>query len=159
MAASRFLSNKLFPRTANRRISWARVFPVVLAVLSTRCSSPTSPDAVVNVYYSEFERQPNYSGSVQLAVGGTLTVALPSAPASTGFDWSTPAQINDLSVLSQLDHRYVPPSGGGTGAAGLEIWTFRALKKGNCTVYLEYSQPWNGGVKALWTFRLAVAVL
>jgi predicted secreted protein len=112
----------------------------------------------VDVYYFEFERQPNYSGSVQLAVGGTLTVAL-SSNGSTGFEWSNPAQISDLSVLSQLDHRYVPPSGGGTGAGGLEIWTFRALKKGNCTVYLEYSQPWNGGVKAAWTFRLAVAVL
>jgi predicted secreted protein len=140
------------------RIPWAWVFLVVLPLFFTRCSSPLSPDAFVTVYYSEFERQPNYSGNVELAVGGTLTVVLPSAPASTGFDWSTPAQISDVSVLSLVDHRYIPPSGGGTGAAGQERWTFSALKKGNCTVYLEYSQPWNGGVKAAWTFQLAVAV-
>ena len=77
---------------------------------------------------------------------------------STGFLWSDAAQLSDPLVLSQSSHQYVPPLGGADGAAGKEVWTFEALKKGTCTIHLEYSQSWVGGEKAHWTFDLDVSV-
>ena len=44
------------------------------------------------------------------------------------------------------------------GAAGKEVWTFEAIKKGTTKVRMEYSQPWEGGLKAEWTYTLTVTV-
>ena len=92
-----------------------------------------------------------------LAVGDLFTVTL-SSNLTTGFQWSESAQIDDRSVLEQQAHRFVPPEEDAPGAAGNEVWTFKALEQGSTEVYLEYSQPWEGGKQAEWTFRLLVVV-
>ena len=44
------------------------------------------------------------------------------------------------------------------GAGGVENWTFKALAKGETTISMEYSRPWEGGEKAAQTFELTVVV-
>ncbi|HIE17804.1 MAG TPA: hypothetical protein EYP71_06365 [Dehalococcoidia bacterium] len=44
------------------------------------------------------------------------------------------------------------------GAAGQEVWTFEALKKGSCTVSMQYSRPWESEEKATWRFSLTVSI-
>lgn len=97
------------------------------------------------------------SKEVELVAGDSFTVTLGSNR-TTGFQWSESAQIDDQSVLEQLAHRFVPPEEDTPGAAGKEVWTFRALKEGSTEVSMEYSQPWEDGKKAEWTFRLVVVV-
>jgi predicted secreted protein len=59
----------------------------------------------------------------------------------------------------QVDQKYEPPEEGGmVGASGKEIRTFKALKKGESSISMEYSQPWDGGTKAAETFELTVLV-
>ncbi len=106
------------------------------------------------VYFIE---HPYVSKEVELVAGDSFTVILGSNR-TTGFQWSESAQIDDQSVLEQLAHRFVPPEEDTPGAAGKEVWTFRALKEGSTEVFMEYSQPWEGGKKAEWTFRLVVVV-
>jgi inhibitor of cysteine peptidase len=82
---------------------------------------------------------------------------------STGFGWPESAQISDLTIVQQTDHKYVAPQTEGsatpaTGTPGQEVWTFKALKKGTSTIYVEYSRPWEGGEKGEWTFRLTLVV-
>lgn len=62
--------------------------------------------------------------------------------------------------MEQVSHEYVPPQGtqSQVGASGREVWVFRALEKGTTTVYMEYSRPWQGGEKGVWTFELTVNV-
>lgn len=100
----------------------------------------------------------SYSGKeVELGVGGSLTVALESNP-STGYEWEL-TEVGDETVLQKVDQRYEPPEDGGmVGAPGKEIWTFKALKKGQSSISMEYSQPWEGGTKAAETFKLTVLV-
>lgn len=105
----------------------------------------------------DFQAKPNYSGTVKLRVGGRLTVILCSNH-TTGYLWSELAQISDQTILKQIDHKWLPPTSGLVGAAGKEVWTFKTLKEGTSTIYLEYSQPWEGGDKAAWTFHLTVVV-
>jgi predicted secreted protein len=133
-------------------------FFAALLSFCTSCVSPESPGLEFRFSFSDFQGQPHYQGNVQLAVGAKLTVILCSNP-TTGYQWSNFAQINDQSVLRQTDHHYLPPAGGQAGAPGQEVWTFRTLRKGTCTIYLEYSRPWEGGEKGTWTFLLTVAVL
>jgi len=44
------------------------------------------------------------------------------------------------------------------GAGGEEVWTFKALKAGTSKISMEYSQSWEGGMKAAETFALTVVV-
>jgi inhibitor of cysteine peptidase len=114
-------------------------------------------DVKIELGYQDFIKQPQYSGSVNIGVGGTLTVVLYSNP-TRGACWSESAQISDQTVLKQTDHTFLPPESNQTGAGGKEVWTFKALRPGMSTVYLEYGQPWEGGEKKAWTFNLTVLV-
>lgn len=106
--------------------------------------------------------QKHISKEVEVAVDGSLTVTLGSNP-TTGFRWSESVEISDTSVLEQTDHEFTAPEGEGDkppapGTSGQEVWTFKVLKKGTTEVSMEYSQPWEGGEKAEWTFDLTVVV-
>jgi len=111
----------------------------------------------IGVSCTTFMALQHISKEVELAAGDSFTVTLGSNR-TTGFQWPESAQIDDQSVLEQLAHRFVPPEEDAPGAAGKEVWTFKALKEGSTEVSMEYSQPWEGGEKAEWTFRLIVIV-
>lgn len=129
----------------------------VLSLFLFACA-PVARQASVEVSCDDFSQQNHITKQVEVGAGGTLTVTLCSNQ-TTGFMWSETAQISDQSVLQQTDHRFVPPEAEGVvGAAGREVWTFNALKKGTSTVSVEYSRPWEGGEKGEWTFNLTVTV-
>jgi len=101
------------------------------------------------------------SEEVEVASGESFTVTLCSNP-TTGFQWAE-AQISDPATIEQIDHQFTPPaytdgSPPAPGSPGKEVWTFKALKPGDSTVSMEYNQPWEGGMKAAWTFVLTVVV-
>ncbi len=98
-----------------------------------------------------------YSGkSVTLSVGDILAVKLASN-ASTGFDWEK-VRLSDDTVIQKVSNQYNPPASSLPGAGGIEIWKFKALKKGTSAVFMEYSQPWAGGIKGAKTFSITVLV-
>jgi len=139
--------------------SFVAVVGTILALFSIACFGPTSPDRdiIVTVGYDDFSQNHDYSGSVRLLAGGTLTVKLYSNTASTGASWSNPAQIRDPTVLEQIDHVYVPPSSPNPGAGGQDVWTIKAIGKGECVVYMEYKRSFE--TLPAWTFTLTVTVL
>jgi len=123
--------------------------------------SPATKQVSVNVSCDDFTKLQHISKEVTVAVGDSFTVTLCSNP-STGRDWESP-QISDQTMLQQSEHKFMPPEAKddkppAPGTPGKEIWTFKALKKGETTVSMEWSQPWEGGVKAEWTFNLTVVV-
>lgn len=131
----------------------------LIALLCTACSGPTSPDRDVTVIidYDNFQSNHNYSGNVQLLEGGTLTVKLFANTASTGASWSNPVQLSNSRVLEQTNHEYVPPTSPDPGAGGQDVWTFRAIGKGTCSIYTEYKRVFE--TVPFWTFTLAVTVI
>ncbi len=131
----------------------------LIALLCTTCSGPTSPDrdVTVTVDYDDFQRNHNYSGNVRLLAGGILIVKLFANTASTGSLWSNPAQLSNSDVLEQTDHEYVPPTSPNPGAGGQDVWTFRAIGKGTCSIYTEYKRAFD--TVPTWTFTLAVIVM
>ena len=114
----------------------------------------------IDVSCDDFMNLQHISQEVEVAVDDSLTVTLCSNP-STGFQWSESAQISDQTVLQQTAYELVPPADGlllAPGTPGKEIWTFQALKKGESTVSMEYSRPFEDGEEAVWTFNLTVTV-
>lgn len=137
------------------------VTAMAIAIFLLACSSGPKQTAV-EVPCDELANQKNVTRQVEVGVRDTLTVSLCSNP-STGFAWSESAQISDLTIVQQTDHKYVAPTATSgttpaTGTPGQEVWTFKALKQGTSTIYVEYSRPWEGGEKGEWTFRLTVVV-
>jgi len=122
------------------------------------CVPSCTTGASVEVSCDDFMQQKHISKEVATAVGDSFTVTLCSN-ATTGFKWSESAKISDPTVVQQIGHELVSPEAKGVvGAAGKEVWTFKALKKGTSTVSLEYSRPWEGGEKGEWTFNLTVVI-
>jgi len=140
-----------------RKPFWVVLAFILLASLGigvgTACSgssaSVSSSGNVVNVDSS-------YSGKqVELSVGQSLVVTLDSN-ASTGYSWSL-AQNSDDTVLNKTGNKYIAPQTTLIGAGGKEEWTFQALEKGNSTISMGYSRPWESTPPAE-TFDLAVIV-
>jgi predicted secreted protein len=125
---------------------------VGLAIMLGGC---WGPEVALEVSCAEFASEPVTSREVRLAPGGTLEVALCSNP-STGNDWTDPV-IADPKIVEQLDREYRSPEGGAPGAPGLEVWTFRAARRGSTTVRFAYGRPWIAGEES-WVLTLDVVV-
>jgi len=129
-------------------------------VVISLCVFACSPELSVNVSWDDFKKEQHISKEVEVPVDGPLTITLYSCPAE-GRQWSE-AQISDQTVLQQTGHQLVmperePPPPPGT--PGQEIWTFKILKKGTSTIFMEYTHPWEGGEKEpMLTFALTVVV-
>ena len=116
----------------------------------------------VEVSNDEFQAASASNGGVvnktiEVASGDSIVVTLWSNK-TTGYSWSESATISNPGVLQQTNHEYVAPETGLMGAAGKEVWNFKASKAGNCEVSMDYSQPWEGGQKNTYGFLLKVTV-
>jgi predicted secreted protein len=107
----------------------------------------------------QFQSTPTVEQSAVIAAGSDAKVVLCSN-ASTGYSWGEP-QIGDTTVLQLVDRTYQAPDGASlpvVGAAGGEVLTIRAVAAGTTTLSIQYGQPWEGGTKGAWTYRLSVTV-
>jgi inhibitor of cysteine peptidase len=118
---------------------------------------------------SEVAVSASYDGKeVKVPVDGSLIVTLESNP-TTGFKWQYEEEVKDTlhiltgipdeTVLALVGQKFVAPEAGAPpGTGGEEVWTFRAMGKGTTELSMEYSQPWEGGMKAARTFNLTIVV-
>lgn len=142
-----------------RKRNLALVFLLLAVLWGLLGCQPAAQAAEVDVSCDEFmagQTPASISREITVPAGTSFKVALCSNQ-STGYSWDD-AQISDGSVLEESSHVYLTPKQNLAGAAGQEVWTFKALAKGTSTVSITYSQPWEGGDKAAWTFTLAVTV-
>jgi len=94
----------------------------------------------------------SWSGKqVEMARGDSLVVTLPS-DARTGYSWSS--WVSDDNILQQSEHEYI----GQVGVGGKEIWTFKALTDGPCTIEMEYRLPQEEDATPAQRFDLTVDV-
>jgi len=97
--------------------------------------------------------------SAVIAVGTEVRIVLCSNP-STGFAWDEP-RLGNAALLRLVDRTYRAPDGASlpiVGSAGAEILTVRGLTAGITTLSISYGQPWAGGTKDEWTYKLSVTI-
>ena len=132
----------------------------ILALTLTACSPGPSAETTVRVDCEEFQASTQdpavVAREIAVSTGAFVELWLCSNP-STGFEWEE-AALSDASVLKETVHEFVAPDSAMVGAAGQEHWTFEARGSGHCSVSLRYSQPWEGGEKGVWEFKLDVQV-
>lgn len=116
----------------------------------------TSHDYYVEISCDEFTNNPqNMEDDFQIEVGDKIYVKLCSNP-TTGFSWSY--EMSGDTVLKEEDYDFEEPEGDAVGAAGNETWTFEATEQGEGVINMEYSKPWEGGIKGEWTYKISVVV-
>jgi len=110
----------------------------------------------VTISCQDFAENPqSIINDFQIGVGGKITVRLCSN-ATPGFQWDY--EITDDTVVKEEDHDFEEPDGDLTGAVGTEVWSFEGTEKGTAVVTMEYSQPWDGGMKKEWTYKMTITV-
>jgi predicted secreted protein len=123
-------------------------------------STPTAPQDVLTISCDDFAAGGQGGGSTQVersvtvAPGESFRITLCSNP-STGFSWEDPV-ISGSADVSIVDHQVSPASGSTAGAAGSELFTFRAGSAGTATIDFAYSRPWEGGEKGTWKATVSV---
>ena len=131
---------------------------LILTILTTSLSPlscVTSRDINVEITCDQFNESHHARSEFDAEIGDKIRVKLCSNP-TTGFQWECEMSVED--VLKEEDHDFEEPAGDVAGAAGTEVWTFEAVEKGTTEVSMEYSQPWEGGLKAEWTYTITVTV-
>ncbi len=131
------------------------IFTIFTTVLLLSSCIVTSHDFNVEISCDEFTDSGHRSGEFEVEVGDKIRVELCSNP-TTSFQWDYETTVGN--VLKEEDHDFEGPKGDVPGAAGIEVWTFEAVEKGPTEVQMEYSQPWEGGLKAEWTYTMTVTV-
>ena len=130
---------------------------VILALLLPLFSCIATSELIeVSVSCEDFSENPRSTiNDFDIEVGDKITVKLCSN-ATTGFSWEY-IMTGDNAVKEE-DHDFEEPDSELAGAAGTEVWTFEGIATGTSVVEMEYSQPWEGGMKAEWTYKMTVTV-
>ena len=131
------------------------IFAIFTTALLLSSCIVTSHDFNVEISCYEFSESNHRSDEFEVEVGDKIRLELCSNQ-TTGFEWEY--QMTQENVLKEEDHDFEEPEAGTVGAAGIELWTFEAVEKGTTEVRMEYSQPWEGGLKAEWTYTVTVTV-
>jgi len=153
-------TNTSTPAGSNNSSSTTTTSTVISTTPNTTTAGETSQSNVqtINVSGDDFNTQKDIVKDITVTADETFRVIL-SSNATTGFSWAENAAIEDTAILQQVDHYFNESNAGEVvGSAGTEVWTFKALQTGTTTVTNEYSRPWEGGEKGVWTFTLNVTV-
>jgi len=60
---------------------------------------------------------------------------------TTGYSWKI-GSVSPKDVVRLIGSRYEPSEKKLAGSGGVEIWTFKAMKKGFAQVRFVYQRPW-----------------
>jgi inhibitor of cysteine peptidase len=138
------------------RLKIITVLGMIIAMLALSSCLTTSLLFKVDVTCEEFrDKSPDIANEFEIEVGDKIMVKLCSNP-STGFEWDYEMTGDD--ILKLEDHDFEEPEGDIVGAAGRDVYTFKAIRRGTGGVRMEYSRPWEGGEKAEWTYTMDVTV-
>ena len=104
----------------------------------------------------EFRRNPHITQETEVAVGDSFTVTLVFEGSTFWIWWLPTMSISDPTVLQRTGHEHL--TGWRAGEAGeRDEFTFKALKKGTCTVHLDYAREWGEDI-GIYTYTLNVVV-
>lgn len=145
----------------NRKLAW--LFPAAVAGLlavpfaTAACGDDDDDDGGGAPAEVQLTKADN-GKTVTVALNGTVIVALASNP-STGYSWAVVA-TEPANLELDGEPTYVPP--GSTtpvvGAAGTEVFTFKAIETGTSKLSMAYARSFETGVAPEETFEVTVKV-
>lgn len=83
------------------------------------------------------------NGVFRVRVNQEFKITVDSNP-TTGYQWDLAAKP-DESVVRFVSKAFVAPESGLVGAGGKEVWTFRAVGRGQTEIRMKYFRSWEKG--------------
>jgi predicted secreted protein len=128
---------------------------LLVAIFALSCG-PMSRVIHVEISCDTFEKTPaSLRNDFEIYVGDKIYVELCSNP-STGFAWKYTTR-GDI-ALKEVEHGYQAPNSDVSGAPGKQTWIFEGVSEGNTGIIMNYSQPWDGGIKDKWIYQISAVV-
>jgi inhibitor of cysteine peptidase len=119
-------------------------------------SEPVGP-VVENPMTDETDPGKRYThAQLDVALGQEFNITLASNP-TTGYHWEL-ADPLDQAVVKLVASEYKDTQTRMLGAGGQEIWTFRAVSRGQTLVNLKYVRPWEKDVAPVEIASFTVTV-
>ena len=132
----------------------------VLLIMVLGLTACSSGNITVQFTCDDFTNRQHLTHYINASEGDTIEITLCANP-TTGFEWSE-VWISDAPTIELVAREFHAPGSNDNppapGTPGIEELTFKVLEKGESQVYMEYSQPWDGGEKAVWTYEMTVTV-
>lgn len=94
--------------------------------------------------------------SKDVKVGEEFTIELESNP-TTGYEWKMTTRP-DAAILGLTTDEFVAPQSSATGAPGMHVFRFKALKAGNTNMVFQYARSWETEEPPAQTHDVSVAV-
>lgn len=96
------------------------------------------------------------SKPVHVNAGQTFKLTLKSNP-TTGYSWDLTSPL-DESIIRFVGKEYQPDKSAIklVGAGGVEIWTFKAVGKGEALIDMKYVRPWEKDIAPAGTAKFIV---
>lgn len=126
---------------------------VSLLVLALPACGPTDSGGTAPKEVKLTDKQAG--GSVEVAKGGTLEVALEGNP-TTGYTWEV--ESVDEKVLKQEGEPDFKADSDAVGAGGMVTLKFKAEEAGKTDLKLVYHRSWEEGEAPAETFEVSVTV-
>ena len=123
----------------------------LVAITSAGCGSSASA-AAGTLKLGEADNGKAFS----VKVGDTIEVVIPGNP-TTGFSWAAVLTEKDAALLQQVGEPTYATDSTLIGSGGTYTFTFKAVAKGEATLKLAYSRPWES-VPPENTFSAAVTI-
>ena len=120
---------------------------MLLAIILTGCHNQQATSVI----------PADNTGNIAAKVGDTFVIKLESN-ATTGYSWRL-AELK-TGTVEKVSNVYEPAKTQGrlVGSGGIEVWTFKAVSKGNVTITLEYVRPWEKDIPPIKTAKYSVSV-
>jgi predicted secreted protein len=93
---------------------------------------------------------------IEVPTGKMFTLTLDSNP-STGYHWELSQSLDETKVRLD-DSLYREPHTDRIGAAGVELWVFRAVGPGETTISLKSVHPWEKDATPAETASFSVII-
>lgn len=126
--------------------------PLIAMPANERSGTATEKKVIM----AEASSKKNITEKVEVAIGREFSVTLASN-ATTGYHWELAAAL-DEAIVKLVSSTYQAPKTGLIGAGGQEIWTFRAIARGQTVIKLKYVRPWEKDVAPAETASYTVVV-
>ncbi|MCE1246915.1 MAG: protease inhibitor I42 family protein [Firmicutes bacterium] len=109
-----------------------------------------------NPMYGYWEQDYKGFTNKKVKVGEEFCIWLKSN-VTTGYSWSLDPSVKS-DVVKKVSNVYKAPKTEMCGAGGVEVWKFKAVAKGKVKLILNYSRPFDKGVKPaqVKTFNITV---
>lgn len=135
--------------TSTSRPSWAFLAALLaLALFAAGCQATFEEPPLLTAEDS--------GSTLVLQTGEEFTVQLESNP-STGYAWTLDGAL-PANVEQVGEPEYVAPGMDAVGAAGMDLWKFRATEAGTGEVYLRYWRSFDPETENEKTFTVEVTV-